>query len=115
MLPVPGSQEASEAALHADWHDCQGKSGCTSSLRAPQHSASRRLQQEGLTWPKSLGFSAPPGAPLKFIGKPPPIGPPKGCALSAELVGGGACEVSTGRITRCTVLPSVTSAQQQER
>lgn len=67
------------------------------------------------TEPKSLGLSAPLGPPLKATGNPPPIGPAKGCPpLSAPLMAGGACEVSTGRITRCTVLPSVTSAWQRE-
>ena len=66
-----------------------------------------------LTEPKSLGSIAPLGPPLKAMGKPPPmpIGP-KECGPSAPLVGGGGCDVSTGLITRCTVLPSITSAKQ---
>jgi len=68
---------------------------------------------EDLTEPKSLGSIAPLGPPLKAMGKPPPmpIGP-KECGPAAPLVGGGGCDVSTGLITRCTVLPSVTSAKQ---
>ena len=64
---------------------------------------------------KVVGVQRAAGATLKATGNPPPMGPAKGCPpLSAPFMAGGACEVSTGRMTRCTVLPSVTSAWQEE-
>ena len=96
-------------------HTVQCKIHICMQLRLSHKLHALKVLAGSLTEPKSLGFSAPLGPPLKATGNPPPMGPAKGCPpLSAPFMAGGACEVSTGRMTRCTVLPSVTSAWQEE-